>query len=170
MFLATRPNEMLRLSRPGAVRRSRTEALNIIKQKKPFNFFAFVEVNKHTYVDDTVEVTTLKFDLECGNHHYASYMDYTRCMEEFTLEITYRAKAAIIESILGLGYIFTNKGFEDLRDMPDIVNDMENGLISFQPANFKHKMRGPHPVTVESWEDSEIMGDTEPCMEDWPRT
>eukprot|EP00972_Heterocapsa_arctica_P059376 8755810-Heterocapsa_arctica.AAC.1 len=97
-------------------------------------------------------------------------MDYTRCMEEFIQEISYRTKAAIIKSILGLGYISTNKGYEELRDMPDIINEMEKGLKSFQPANFKHNMRGQHLVTVESWDEYEIMGDTEPYLEDWPRT
>eukprot|EP00972_Heterocapsa_arctica_P093552 13799313-Heterocapsa_arctica.AAC.1 len=102
----------------------------------PFNFFAVVEVNKHTHVDDTVEDTTLKFYLECGNHHYASYMDFTRIR---------RAK--------GHARHYQRDG-ERLR--------------SFQPANFNHKMRGQHPVTVETWDDYEIMGDTEPFMEDWP--
>eukprot|EP00972_Heterocapsa_arctica_P077743 11467174-Heterocapsa_arctica.AAC.1 len=43
-FLATRPIERQILGRFGAVRLTRTEALNIVKTKKmPFNFFATVE-------------------------------------------------------------------------------------------------------------------------------
>eukprot|EP00972_Heterocapsa_arctica_P093405 13777401-Heterocapsa_arctica.AAC.1 len=38
----------------------------------------------------------------------------------------------------------------------------------FHHENFKHKMRGQHPDTVDSWKDYEIMGDGEPVYEDWP--
>eukprot|EP00972_Heterocapsa_arctica_P028220 4151402-Heterocapsa_arctica.AAC.1 len=58
-------------------------------------------------------------------------MDLSKCMEEF-VEITARTKAAIIESILGLGCIFAKEGFEELKDMPDIINEVEKGLRSYQ--------------------------------------
>eukprot|EP00972_Heterocapsa_arctica_P108121 15923713-Heterocapsa_arctica.AAC.1 len=52
-FLATRPIERQRLGRYGAVRLTRTEALNIVKMKKmPLHFFAVVEVSQITYAED----------------------------------------------------------------------------------------------------------------------
>eukprot|EP00972_Heterocapsa_arctica_P009839 1448618-Heterocapsa_arctica.AAC.1 len=80
-------------------------------------------------------------------------------------------KAAVIESILGLGYIVAKKGYKSLKDMPDIINAVEKDLISFHHKNFKHKMKGQHPVTMESWKDYDIMGDgTSVFMKDWPWT
>eukprot|EP00972_Heterocapsa_arctica_P098368 14516879-Heterocapsa_arctica.AAC.1 len=61
-------------------------------------------------------------------------------------------------------------GDEELIDMPDIINFMETGLREFKTENFRHKERGQHTGTVESWDDYEIMGDTEDFMEDWPRS
>eukprot|EP00972_Heterocapsa_arctica_P104756 15437777-Heterocapsa_arctica.AAC.1 len=111
---------------------------------------------------------------ECGNDHYASYfyqikrqMDDNRGMKEVILDIiSVRTKAAIIESILGLGYIYKNNGYEELKDMPDIINEMETDLRDFKPENFKHKNRGQHPDTVEGREDNNIMGDTDAFMDD----
>eukprot|EP00972_Heterocapsa_arctica_P060531 8930096-Heterocapsa_arctica.AAC.1 len=118
-------------------------------KKLPFNFFAVLEISKITYVDDVADVTALRLYLECGNDHYALYfyqikrqMDGQRGMTEDILDtISVRTKAAIIYSILGLGYIFKHKGYEELKDMPDIINDMEKYLRNFQPENFKHKNR-----------------------------
>eukprot|EP00972_Heterocapsa_arctica_P037436 5510224-Heterocapsa_arctica.AAC.1 len=73
-----------------------------------------------------------------------SGMDCARGTEEFKLGITDRTKAAIIESILGLGYIFTNRRYEELIDMPDIINLMETGLREFKTENSRHKERGQH--------------------------
>eukprot|EP00972_Heterocapsa_arctica_P115939 16450488-Heterocapsa_arctica.AAC.2 len=99
-----------------------------------------------------------------------SGMDYARGTEEFKLGISDRTEAAIIESILGLGYISTNRGEEELIDMPDIINLMETGLREFNAAIFRHKERGHHEAAVEAWDDYEMMGDTEECMEDWPQS
>eukprot|EP00972_Heterocapsa_arctica_P061154 9017545-Heterocapsa_arctica.AAC.1 len=124
--------------------------------------------NGHVYVDDTVNVVTLNFYVECGDQHYANYMDQTKCMEEF-VDITVRTKPAIIESILGLGYIYAKEGYEELKDMPDIINEAEKGLRSYQHKDYKHTNRGQHPFTKESWKDYEVMGDGKPeAMEDWP--
>eukprot|EP00972_Heterocapsa_arctica_P052602 7739444-Heterocapsa_arctica.AAC.1 len=71
--------------------------------------------------------------------HYARYfdqikrqMDDKRGMAEGIMDnISVRTKAAIIESILGFGYMFKHKGYEELDDMPDIINEMEKDLRDF---------------------------------------
>eukprot|EP00972_Heterocapsa_arctica_P114135 16440912-Heterocapsa_arctica.AAC.1 len=153
-FLATRPSERQILGRFGAVRLTRTEALNIVKMKKmPFNFFAVLEVSQTTYVDDVAHGTALRLFLECGNDRYAMYfdqirghLDEKRGAKEMLLDsITDITNTAIVESILGLGYVFKHKGFMELKDMPDIINGMESELRNFNTENFKHKIRGQHP-------------------------
>eukprot|EP00972_Heterocapsa_arctica_P009265 1365789-Heterocapsa_arctica.AAC.1 len=83
-------------------------------KKKPFNYFAVLEVSQLRYVDDVVHGTVLRLYLECGNQLYAWYFDQIRkrmddkrgTKEELLDQLSIRTKAAIIESILGLGYIF----------------------------------------------------------------
>eukprot|EP00972_Heterocapsa_arctica_P101714 14986246-Heterocapsa_arctica.AAC.1 len=83
-------------------------------KKLAFNFFAVLEVSQITYAEDVAHGTALRFDLECGNNHYARHFDQIRkqmddkrgTKEELLDRLTIRTKAAIIESILGLGYIF----------------------------------------------------------------
>eukprot|EP00972_Heterocapsa_arctica_P102789 15150742-Heterocapsa_arctica.AAC.1 len=74
-------------------------------------------------------------------------MDDNRGMTEAFWTSSVRAKAAIIESILELGYIFKHKGYEESKDMPDIISEMEKDLRDFKSENFKHKNRGQHPDT-----------------------
>eukprot|EP00972_Heterocapsa_arctica_P057486 8481786-Heterocapsa_arctica.AAC.1 len=69
---------------------------------------------------------------------------------------------------MGLGYIFAKTGYKEQKDMPNVINEVGQFLISFHHKNFKHKMRGQHPDTLDSWKDYEIMGDGEPAYEDWP--
>eukprot|EP00972_Heterocapsa_arctica_P096400 14221601-Heterocapsa_arctica.AAC.1 len=83
----------------------------------PFNFFATVEVSQITYVDDVAHAVALRLFLECGDEqnarlfdHLKGQMDKKKGTREKRLgTIKTRTKAAIIESILGLGYIFKQK-------------------------------------------------------------
>eukprot|EP00972_Heterocapsa_arctica_P092755 13679221-Heterocapsa_arctica.AAC.1 len=61
--------------------------------------------------------------------------------EELLDQLSVRTKAAIIQSILGLGYIFKELGDKELKDMPDIINDMETDLRNYSTDNYKHKIR-----------------------------
>eukprot|EP00972_Heterocapsa_arctica_P032058 4723745-Heterocapsa_arctica.AAC.1 len=83
-------------------------------KKKPFNYFAVLEVSQYRYVDDVVHGTALRLYLECGNELYARYFDQIRkqmddergTKEELLDQLSVRTKTAVIESILGLGCIF----------------------------------------------------------------
>eukprot|EP00972_Heterocapsa_arctica_P044885 6624163-Heterocapsa_arctica.AAC.1 len=82
IYLACKPKERKLLSELGAVRISRKEALDIIKSKQiPVNYDVVMVADQQEYVDDTVDIVTLIFYLDCRNQHYASYMDHTKCME-----------------------------------------------------------------------------------------
>eukprot|EP00972_Heterocapsa_arctica_P108248 15940777-Heterocapsa_arctica.AAC.1 len=94
-------------------------------------------------------------------------MDKTKILEYY-VEISMDTKAAIIESILGQGYLFTKTGYKELKDMPDIINEMEKDLRSYRHKNFKREKRGQHPDTVDTWKDGEIMGEDNVKIEDWP--
>eukprot|EP00972_Heterocapsa_arctica_P074899 11054626-Heterocapsa_arctica.AAC.1 len=86
-------------------------------------------------------------------------------MKEKLLDnITDITKAAIMESILGLGCIFQQQGFMELQDMPDIINEMESELRNSNTENFKRKIRGQHPDrwnSLDDAEENEIMGEVE---------
>eukprot|EP00972_Heterocapsa_arctica_P062981 9291176-Heterocapsa_arctica.AAC.1 len=102
--------------------------MNIIKmKKKAFNFFATVAVMKFVYVDDTMTpvdsedmayARTFELFLEYGNNHFAKtfdmieeHLDKGRGTKEMLLnKISTRTKAAIVQSILGLGLIFRQQG------------------------------------------------------------
>eukprot|EP00972_Heterocapsa_arctica_P099392 14666865-Heterocapsa_arctica.AAC.1 len=83
----------------------------------PFIFFATVEVKQIKYVDDVADVVALRLYLECGNEqsarlfgHIKEQMDKkTGTREKLLGTIKTRTKAAIIESILGLGCISSRK-------------------------------------------------------------
>eukprot|EP00972_Heterocapsa_arctica_P013209 1940957-Heterocapsa_arctica.AAC.1 len=69
------------LSKFGAVRLTRAEAMNIVKmKKKAFNFFATMEVMQFVHVDhvvnyvdvnDMAHASAFRLYMECGNEHYA---------------------------------------------------------------------------------------------------
>eukprot|EP00972_Heterocapsa_arctica_P105162 15495983-Heterocapsa_arctica.AAC.1 len=65
--------------------------------------------------------------------------------EELLDQLSIRTKAAIIESILGLGHIFKQQGYKELKDMPDIIHEMETDLRNYNTENYKHKIRGQQP-------------------------
>eukprot|EP00972_Heterocapsa_arctica_P114724 16443969-Heterocapsa_arctica.AAC.1 len=141
-------------------------------KKMPFNFFATVEVSQITHVDDVAQGVALRLCMECGNDHYSRFFDQIKgqmdkkrgTKEKLLGTITIRTKAAIIENILGLGHIFKQKGYEELKDMPSIINEMEAELRDSNSENFHHKIRGQRP---DRWndlgiaEENEIMAEAE---------
>eukprot|EP00972_Heterocapsa_arctica_P026390 3885735-Heterocapsa_arctica.AAC.1 len=68
------------------------------------------------------------------------------------IDISVNTKAAIIESIMGLGIIYAEK-YEELEDIPDIINEIEKGLRSFNNRDYQHKKRGQHTSTEVKWEE-----------------
>ena len=179
IFLATRPRERLALKEFGAVRLTREEGRTIIRdKKKAFNFFALVNTKKIVYLDDMARlvdesgepVGTFEFFLEFGTEHTAMVFDKLmiklneiRIREDFTIinEINMRTKANIVLSILGLGHIFRQQGFHELRDIPFIVNLLETEL-RFHDMRMAHKTRGQHPAELSGSyqamnDDTEIM-------------
>eukprot|EP00972_Heterocapsa_arctica_P037123 5464729-Heterocapsa_arctica.AAC.1 len=96
-------------------------------KKKAFNFFTTAAVRKFVYIDDTMTpvdqedmayASTFELFLEIGNHHCATisdnieeYLDDRRGTTEGLLnQINTRTKAAIVNSILGLGLIYRQRG------------------------------------------------------------
>ncbi len=69
-----------------------------------------------------------------------------RIKEDDTIinEISQRTKAGIVLSILGLGHIFKQQGFWELKDLPFITNCLETEL-RFNDMRMTHKVRGQHP-------------------------
>eukprot|EP00972_Heterocapsa_arctica_P076102 11223989-Heterocapsa_arctica.AAC.1 len=77
-FFASNRTERKLLSKLGAVRMSRKEALDIIKEKKkPPDLYIVMEVD----VDNAEERIFFKFYRDCGIKRYASYLDHTKCMK-----------------------------------------------------------------------------------------
>eukprot|EP00972_Heterocapsa_arctica_P043225 6375443-Heterocapsa_arctica.AAC.1 len=130
-----------RLSKFGAVRLSRIEAINIIRmKKKAFNFFA---TDLH-----------LSFFLEYGNDHLAKIFDRLQKrlnnniivpIDTLLNDINTRTKANIIHTILGLGQICRQQQHSELADMPDIVHFLEQELRELNTDDFTHRTRGQHP-------------------------
>jgi hypothetical protein len=163
IFLATRPRERLVLKEFGAVRLTREEGRTIIRdKKKAFNFFALVNIKNIVYLDDMARFMdksgepagTFEFYLEFGTEHTAMVFDKLmiklneiRIREDYTIinEINMKTKANIVLSILGLGHIFRQQGFHELRDIPFIVNLLETEL-RFHDMRMAHKTRGQHPA------------------------
>eukprot|EP00972_Heterocapsa_arctica_P068784 10165457-Heterocapsa_arctica.AAC.1 len=58
----------------------------------------------------------------------------------------------------------------ELKDMPDIINEMESDLRNFNTESFKHKIRGQHPDRgnpLGDPEENDVMGEIEEHMTDW---
>ncbi len=189
IFLATRPKERRELSIFGAVRLTREEGRTIVRdKKKAFNFFAAINIKKVTYLDDCVTIidesgeakpSTFEFYIEFGTVHTAMVFDKLmvklneiRIKEDFTIinEISQRTKAGIVLSILGLGHIFKQQGFWELKDLPHIINFLETEL-RFNDMRMTHKIRGQHPAgqgvaNQRESEDTEMMMNLEQTMEE----
>eukprot|EP00972_Heterocapsa_arctica_P075557 11144962-Heterocapsa_arctica.AAC.1 len=121
------------LSKLGAMRVFRREALDIIKEKQDLGDIIIVmDVTSNT----EEERVHFKLYRNCGIRHYASYLYSTKCMRTITgnnytipqgtfSEHTIDIEATIEESILGLGAIFAEHGYKELEDLPDMVNELE---------------------------------------------
>eukprot|EP00972_Heterocapsa_arctica_P014784 2177695-Heterocapsa_arctica.AAC.1 len=113
----------MRLSKLGAMRVFRSEALGIIKERQDHRDIAIVvEVTSNT----EEERVHFKFYRNCGIRHYASYLYSTKCMRTITgnnyttsqgtcSERTIDIEATIVESILRLGAIFAEHGIQVAR-------------------------------------------------------
>ena len=125
------------------------------------------------------EPSTFEFFIEFGTEHTAMGFDKLmvklneiRAREDYTIinEINMRTKASIVQSILGLGHIYRQQGFIELRNLPHIVNLLETEL-RFHHLRMTHKTRGQHPAGpagTNQWadEDTEIMMAQVPPMEE----
>eukprot|EP00972_Heterocapsa_arctica_P018472 2728616-Heterocapsa_arctica.AAC.1 len=63
------------------------------------------------------------------------FLDYAGCMTEYS-SLSEKTKGGIVECIMGLG-IHLCKGYEELKDIPGIINEIEKGLRNVDFENIK---------------------------------
>eukprot|EP00972_Heterocapsa_arctica_P003326 495585-Heterocapsa_arctica.AAC.1 len=137
----------------------------------PFNFFATVEVNQITYVDDVAHVVALRRFQECGNEHYARLFDQIRA--DGHEEGDEREAVGHHQDQNESGHHREHLGArihiqaERLRrtERHDRHQKRDgNGAEEFQRRGFYHKSRGQHPdrwSDLDNAEENEIMAEAE---------
>eukprot|EP00972_Heterocapsa_arctica_P089948 13270530-Heterocapsa_arctica.AAC.1 len=85
-------------------------------------------------------------------------------MAEYS-ELPAKTKAAIVASIMGLGTIYATKVYQEHEDIPDIINEFEKGLRSFNNEDDQPKKHRQQIITEEEWNEyDEIWGFDVPAI------